>query len=115
MDAGHADQVGAVLLIEIVHVGDVLEVVGIQFALFHGVVGDHIVVEFLDDQGVALFGHQFLGDLQNFTVGRGGGADGDGLSFGLFAAGGQGQQQADCQQQNSNSLFHDDFLLFSLV
>ena len=121
MDAGHAHQVGAVLSVEVVQIGDVLEVVGVLGALFHSGVGDHIVAVDMDFQVDALLGQNGHALLQNFGVGRGGGGHvqngglrglsrsfgfsrGLGLGGGLLlgaAAGGQrqAQHQGQCQSQ----------------
>ena len=82
---------GAPLVVEVVHVGDVLEVVGVQRAVLQGGVGGHIVVKLLDVQGVPVGLHQLLGNLQNGGVGSGSRADGHGLAAcaaGIVAAGG---------------------------
>ena len=113
VDAGHAHQMGAVLFIEVVQVGDVLEVVGIQLALFQRGVGDDIVVEFHDLQIVAFVSQNLLDNFQNLGVGRGGCADLDGLIVGRTAAGGQGQGQCQGQYQ-CNDFFHLVILLFSI-
>ena len=113
MDAGHAYQMGAVLFIEVVQVGDVLEVVGVQLALFQRGVGDDIVVEFHDLQIVAFVSQNLLDNFQNLGVGCGGCADLDGLIVGRTAAGGQGQGQCQGQYQ-CNDFFHLVILLFSI-
>ena len=112
MNAAGIDQMGAVFFIEAVHVGDVLEVVGIQLALFQRGVGDDVVFELDDLQSVAFLGQDLLGDLQDLGVGSGGCADLDGLVVGGTAAGGQSQNQGQGQNQ-SNDLLHFLILLFS--
>ena len=52
MDAGHGDQMGAVLLVEVVQVGLMLEVVGVYLAVLDDVVGLDVVIELLDVQEV---------------------------------------------------------------
>ena len=74
MDLGRAHQVGAIALVELIHVGDVLEVVGVQGAVLHGQVGLDIVVELHDLQGNALLRQQVFHHFQNLGVGGGGGA-----------------------------------------
>ena len=126
VDAGHAHQVGAVLSVEVVQIGDVLEVVGVLGALLHGGVGDHIVAVDVDLQVNALLFQDGNADFQNFGVGSGGSSHvqhgglcgslsgGFGLSGllrrGLLgaAAGGQGQAQHQGQCQ-SQQFFHCSF------
>ena len=57
-----------------------LEVVRVNLAALHDVIGLHIVREFLDIKGDVLLGQNVPGDCQNFRVGRGGGRDGDRLA-----------------------------------
>ena len=113
MDLGHAHQVGAVAGIEVVHVGDVLEVVGVNGAVLHRLVGHDVVVEGLDLQGVSLFGHDVLGHLQNASVGGGGSAYHHGLVVFLAAAASQqGQSGRTGQGQSQNLLFHKNLSFF---
>ena len=88
MDGGGADQVGAVAGVELVHVGDMLEVVGVQVAVLHRGVGLNVVVEDRDLQGDALLGQQLLDHLQDLGVGRGRGSY---LKNGTFQAAGLGR------------------------
>ena len=95
VDAGDGDQVGAVLRVEVVQVGLVLEVVGVHRAVLDHVVGDDVVVKFLDVQGDALGLQDGHADLQHFAVGGGGGGAAHGLAgqgvvvhFGVVAVGG---------------------------
>ena len=106
MQARHADQMGAAVLVEIVHVGDVLEVVGIQLAVLHVVVGQHVVVVIHDLQGDALLGQDLLGLLQDLGVGRGGRAHLQGGPLLAAAGGQQGQAQRRRQSQGQSFLFH---------
>ena len=115
MDGAGAHQVGAVVGVEAVHVGDVLEVVGVQLTLLHGGVGHDVVIKLRDFQGVALFGQDFLGHFQDFGVGGGGGAHLDGLAVGLAGAGAQRQHQENRQRQGDESLFHCLVPLFFLL
>ena len=69
MDLGGADQAGAVLHVEVIQVGDVLEVVGVQGTVLHSLVGEDIVVELPDLQGDPLLGQEVLHHLQNLGVG----------------------------------------------
>ena len=106
VQVGHADQVGAVVGVEVVHVGDVLKVVGVQLSVLHIGVGQHIVVVGHDLQRDVILGQDLLYHLQNLGVGRRGGAhlDGGGL---LAAAGGQqGQGEDGAQRQGKHVLFH---------
>ena len=72
VDTGNGDQVGALLLIEVVQVGLMLEVVGVALAILNDGVGDHIVIVLLDVQRNALVGQDLLADLQDLAVGSGG-------------------------------------------
>ena len=107
---------GAVLGVELIHVGDVLEVVGVQGAVLQGVVGGHVVVVLHDVQCVPVLGQGVLDLLEDGRVGGGGGADLDGLAPAIAraAAGGQRQDQGKGQHKCNQLLFHHDFLLFLL-
>ena len=115
MDLSHADQMGAMLGVEVVHVGDVLEVVGIIFAGLHRLVGNVVVVILHDLQGDALLSQDGRHLFQNFRVGSGGGAhlEGDGIAAFVIAAaaGQQGQAGRAGQRQGKNFLFHSCKLL----
>ncbi len=113
MDARRVHQMGAAALVEVVHVGDVLEVVGQQGAVLHRVVGLDIVVILHDLQGVAVLGHEVLGDLQDLRVGGRGGAHLDGLV--AAAAGGEAQGENQGQGQSKYFLLHFRFLLLLSV
>ena len=116
VDARRVHQMGAAALVEVVHVGDVLEVVGQQGAVLHGVVGLDVVVILHDLQGVAVLGHEVLGDLQDLRVGGRGGAHLDGLvAAAIAAAGGQHQSENQSQGQSKCLLFHFRFLLLLSV
>ncbi len=54
MDGADADQMGAVLVVEVIQIGLMLEVVGVQIAALDGDVGLDIVGVFHDFQIVAL-------------------------------------------------------------
>ena len=139
-----ADQVGAVADVELVHVGDVLEVVGVQLTALHRQVGLDVVVELHDLQGDALLSQDALGYLQDLSVGGGSGADlnggalqrggvlhsgglgvaGGGLGITGGGVGGAGVaaaaagQQAERQsagQEQRDKLLHGTFLLFILT
>ena len=71
---------GALLLIEVVQVGLMLEVVGVALAILNDGVGDHIVIVLLDVQRNALVGQDLLADLQDLAVGSGGGSAADSLT-----------------------------------
>ena len=117
----HGHQMGTMLGVVVLHVGGVLEVVGVVLPLFHSGVGDHIVAIFHDFQGNALFLQGFDHLLEDFGVGGGGSAhpQGDGLAvvggfvgLALFlsgggggAAGGQAQSHGQGQEQ-CKDLFH---------
>ena len=113
------DQMGAVFGIEAVKVGGVLEVVGIQSAVFQSGVGKNIVIVDHDFQFVAGFLQSRLGSFQDLSVGSGAGAHNDGLGFSGFggfgglggAAGGQSQNENECEDEG-NDLFHGLYLLF---
>ena len=64
---------GAVAFIKIIHIGDMLEVVSVNFAILQSSVGEHIIVVFLDFQLVAFFSQVILNKSQNFCVRRGAG------------------------------------------
>ena len=83
VDGGHGHQIGALLFIEVVQIGGVLEVVGVDFAAVYNQVGLHIVFKLGDLQRPALFGKKLCGLCQNFRVGRGRSGHGDG-ALGLY-------------------------------
>ena len=92
MDALDRHQVGALLLVEAVEVGGVLEVVGVDLAVLGGGVGQDVVGELLDLEGPAVLLELLLDRaVQDFGVGGGGGGHGDLLVIGgglvLAAAG----------------------------
>ena len=62
---------GAVLGVEVVQVGLMLEVVGVNLAAVHHVVGLDVIGELLDVQGDVFLGQDVLGDGQDFGVGEG--------------------------------------------
>ena len=102
---------GAAGLVELLQIGQVLEVVGVLVAVLHGGVGHHVVAVLVDHQLDALLRQDGHALVQNLGVGggRGGHRQGDGLS-GIAAAGGQGQAQGQAQQQGQQLLFHVSFL-----
>ena len=86
---------GAVLGVEVLQIGQVLEVVGVHGAVLHHGVGHNVVIVDLNVQGDVLGGQDLLGDLQDLGVGRGGSGHGDGLALqsvvvhgGVIAVGG---------------------------
>ena len=81
MDGGHGDQIGALLFIEVVQIGGVLEVVGVDFAAVHHQIGLHIVLKLGDLQRPALFGKKLCGFGEDLRVGRGRSGHGDGAFF----------------------------------
>ena len=120
---------GAAGLVELLQIGQVLEVVGVLVAVLHGGVGHHVVAVLVDHQLDALLRQDGHALVQNLGVGggRGGHRQGDGLSgiaarlgggtvisgaavIGGAAAGGQGQAQGQAQQQGQQFLFHVSFL-----
>ena len=70
VDASHGDQMSAVLLVEVVQVGLMLEVVGVDLAVLDDIVGLDVVIELLNIQGDALLGQDVLADLQDLAVGE---------------------------------------------
>ena len=106
MNHGNAYQVGVVFGIEGFQIRNVLEVVGIHFAVFHHIVGNHIVGILGDLQIPAVLGQDILGDLQDLCVGRGGCGYGDGLFTGFAAAACQQAQAQYDGQCDSDGLFH---------
>ena len=83
VDGADADQMGAVLLVEALEVGAMLEVVGVNLALLGGGVGQDVVGELGDGELVALLLENLLDRaVQNLSVGRGGSADIDLLVVG---------------------------------
>ena len=89
---------GAVLGVEAVQVGGVLEVVGVEFTAVHGQVGLHIVGVDDDLQLVALLGQDRLGDLEDLGMRHRGGADADLYGF-LLAAAAADEQRRDQHQR----------------
>ena len=75
MDETGGDEISAVGGVEAVHIGGVLEVVGVQGAVLQGGVGQYIVVIDHDLQVNALLGQGGLDDLQQLAVRCGAGAD----------------------------------------
>lgn len=60
MDHGHGNDVRSVLFIEVIQIGNVLEVVGVDFSAFHNVIGLNVIGEFLDFQRNVLGSQDFL-------------------------------------------------------
>ena len=60
MDVGDAHEMRALLLIEVVEVGNVLEVVGVDLAFLGHRVGLHVIGELLHFKGVAFLLEQRL-------------------------------------------------------
>ena len=71
---------GALFGVEVIKIGGVLEVVGVNGAVLHDGVGNNVVVVGLNVEGDVLFGKDLFGDLEDLGVGRGGGGDGDGVA-----------------------------------
>ena len=80
MDGGNGDDVGVVLGVEIVEIGLVLEVVGVDSAVFDNGVGHDIVIIDLDVEGDVLLGEDALHDLEDLSVRGRRSGDGDGLT-----------------------------------
>ena len=80
MDGKNGNKVGAVLGVEVIEVGGVLEVVGQDGAVLYHVIGDDIVAVFLNIKGDILGGEDLLGYGKDLGVGGGGGGYGDGLA-----------------------------------
>ena len=78
VDRSSGDNLGAVLGVEVVQVGLMLEVVGVNFAAVNNQVGLDVVVELLDHEGDVLSSQDVLGDGQDLSMGRGGSSHGDG-------------------------------------
>ena len=122
---------GAAGGVEVIQIGDVLEVVGVLIAVLHGGIGHHIVAVLMNLQVDALFGQNGYALLQDLGVGggRGGHVQSNGLLrlggllglrviggvglgrvIRLAAAGGEGQGQRQGQQSGKNLVFHVLFL-----
>ena len=104
---------GAVVLVEIIEIGLVLEIVGVKIAVFGGDVGQHIVVILHDFQCDSLLFQQLGGLTQDLGVRRDAGSHLESLFGTLSAAGGQRQ----CQKQYKHKgyrFFHFGFSLFQL-
>ena len=101
MDGGHGHQVGTLLFIEIVQIGSVLEVVGVDLAAVYNQVGLHIVFKLGDLQRPALLGQELCGLCQNFRVGRGRSGHGDGT---LFRHGFRNLGTGDCAALNDQGV-----------
>ena len=71
MDTGHGDEVRTLLGVEVLEVGQVLEVVGVDAAVFNEGVGGDVVVDDLDLQCDTLLSQDVLDDLEDLGVGRG--------------------------------------------
>ena len=70
MDAARVYQVRALLFVEVLQIGDVLEVVGVKLAALDDVIGLHIVLELLDLERPALGSQDGRGLRENFGVRR---------------------------------------------
>ena len=66
--------------VEVLEVGQVLEVVGVDAAVLNEGVGGDVVVDDLDLQCDTLLSQNVLDDLEDLGVGRGGRGDADGLA-----------------------------------
>lgn len=69
VDAGDAHQMGAAGGVEVIQIGDVLEVVGVLITVLHGGIGHHIVAVLVDLQVDALLGQNGYALLQDLGVG----------------------------------------------
>ena len=69
VDAAHGHDVGVVLSVEVLQIGQVLEVVGVHGAVLHHGVGHNVVIVDLNVQGDVLGRQDLLGDLQDLGVG----------------------------------------------
>lgn len=78
VDGCHGDDVGALLSVEVVEVGGVLEVVCQNSAVFNDVVGNDVVAVGLDIKGDVLLGEDLLCDLEDLRVRSYGRCDGNG-------------------------------------
>ena len=108
MHKGNGHQRRALFLVEVVKIGLVLEVVGVQFLAFQSQVGLHII-RILDDlQVIALSLELFGRDVKNLGVGRRRGPDLDDLG-GHGGSGRQGQCQ-QCGEQCKRCFFLSVFL-----
>ena len=96
---------GAVLLVEAVEVGGVLEVVGVNLAALGDEVGLDVVAELNNLEVDALLGQNLLGHVQDLGMGRGGGSDLQGRT-GQFAGlgGGLGSLGGSCGALGGGSL-----------
>ena len=78
VDRSSGDNLGAVLGVEVVQVGLMLEVVGVNFAAVNNQVGLDVVVEFLHFEGDVLGSQDVLGNGQDLGMGGGRSSHGDG-------------------------------------
>ena len=102
-----ADQMRAVLRVEILEVGDVLEVVRVQIARFELKVRLNVIVEDDDFKVDAFFGKNRLGRFENLGM-RGGGCADDELGVGAGDADRGGQREGKSERKK---LFHGIVLL----
>lgn len=84
---GH--QVGALALVEFIQIRLVLEEIGVETLLYELYVRLDVIVEDFDLQIDAIFGQHRFDHFENFRVGHGRGADGQGF-IGVGAQGEQG-------------------------
>ena len=75
MNVSNGNQMCVVFRVEIVHIGDVLEIVSVNFAAFQSRVGNDVIGEFLNLQIIALFSQCVFKSVQNFHMRRGAGAN----------------------------------------
>ena len=102
VDSADADEVGAVLLVEAVEVGGVLEVVSVNLAVLGHKVGLDVIAELNDLKVDALLRQNLLGHIQDLGVGRGGGGDLQGRAGQV--AGGLGSLRRSCGALGGGSL-----------
>ena len=77
VNCGNRNDVRAVVFVEIIKVGGVLEVVCVAFAAFDNVVRDNVIGKGFDFKRDVLFGKNFLCFFKNFRVGSGRSGDCD--------------------------------------
>ena len=81
MDRADGHDVGALLGVEVIQIGDMLEVVGVQRTVFDHSVRHNIIIVDLNIQRNVLGSQDLLGNLQDLGVRRGGSGHGNGLTL----------------------------------
>ncbi len=110
MHRADGNEVHALFLHEVVEVGLVLEVIGVQLLAVQSHVGLDIIGVFHDLDFVALGLEHLIGHFQKFSMGRGGRAH---LDFDGFGSG-QGRKSQSGAQQGGGKFFHRRNPLFRL-